>query len=38
MNATMGIARPSYGRYTGNGASSLWTLLWGWRVLLTMKQ
>ncbi|MCI39261.1 hypothetical protein A2U01_0060492, partial [Trifolium medium] len=29
MNATMGMARPPYGRYTGDGASFLWTLLWG---------
>ncbi|MCI58188.1 hypothetical protein A2U01_0079442, partial [Trifolium medium] len=37
MIATMGMTRPSYGRYTGDCASFLWTLLWGWRVLLTMK-
>ncbi|MCI35718.1 hypothetical protein A2U01_0056939, partial [Trifolium medium] len=33
LDATLGMARPSYGRYAGDGASFLWTLCWGWRVL-----
>jgi hypothetical protein len=37
VDATMGMARPSYGRYTLDGASFLWTLHWGWRVPLTPK-
>ncbi|PNX70557.1 hypothetical protein L195_g057512, partial [Trifolium pratense] len=37
LNASFSMARPSYERYIGDGASFPWTLSSGWSVPLTPK-